>query len=372
MDTGTDAGPDLADAAIIDDASDPADATRDSADPNPLNHPTMAEVRAVLEAELLRSGDPGGVIAVSIGDEVVIEAAAGVLRAGGSPVVTSAHFQAGSVTKMFTAALIMKLVEDGTLTLTDSIDRWTSVQIAAPHTVSSQTLDLLLSHRAGHPNAAPEDELFALPCEPGRAGSVVIMQRLDPQMLEGAPASGWSYSNHGFNLAGFVAQEAAGRYFADLMRQEIFLPTGMMNATFDEATADMRAEGHTDGVPLDFGPEAPCGYFDPAGAVTSLPVGDLVRFGMLIANTGGPALSTESAVVMRTARSPAYGIEYGYGTFIRTLHGEVAVGHPGDTYGFVAHLETIPAHRIAVAVMFNGDRADPTQVADDVLGLYLN
>jgi len=334
-----------------------------------------AEVVSVLEAELFRSGDPGGVIAVAYEDEILIAAAAGLAVVGGPPATVDMHFQAGSVTKMFTAALIMKLVEEGTLNTEDSIGLWTDlVQIGAPYDVSSQTLDLLLSHRAGHPNAAPEGPLFAEPCEPGRAGTRAIMQRLNPEQLDDAPGSQWSYSNHGYNLAGFVAQEAAGVYFADLMNQKIFEPAGMLTATFDESLASYRATGHFDGSPLDYPPEPPCGYFDPAGAVMALTITDMIRFAMVLTNDGMGVLEPESVQAMMTPRSAAYGssTQYGYGLFIRELHGATVVGHPGSTWGYVAHVETVPSRKLAVAVMLNGDRADPTQIAEDVVGLYLN
>ena len=375
LDGGSDASNDVASSDARNDV--PNDAANDV--PNVdggeelLNEVAPDQVIQALARRLGPSTDPGGVIAVSIGDEIVVEAPAGTLEVGGAPVTLDAHFQAGSVTKMFTAALILALVEDGTLTLNDPINTWSDlVELASPHDASSQTLDLLLSHRSGHANAAPEDLLFSLPCEAGREGSQATMRRLNPQSLEFAPATLWSYSNHGFNVAGFIAQEAAGVYFAELMRQKIFAPLRMTTASFDESSASLRALGHVDGAPLDFPPEPPCGYFDPSGAVTSLRIHDLILFGQMLASGGGDVLAPESFETMVTPRSPAYGIEYGYGVFLRTLHGASAVGHPGSTYGYAAHLETVPEHRLAVAVMVNGDRVDPSAIAEEVLALYLS
>ena len=112
------------------------------------------------------------------------------------------------------------------------------------------------------------------------------------------------------------------------------------------------------------------GYFDPAGAVLALTINDMIRFAMILTNQGNGVLSPASVTEMTSAHVSTGRASYGYGLFIDTVGGEPAVGHSGSTYGFTAHIETLPQRGLAVAVMVNGDRADPTRVAHQALALY--
>src|SRR4029079_11332307 len=139
------------------------------------------------------------------------------------PVTPDTIFQSGSVGKQFAAAAIMTLVDDGKLSLDDSIAKfWPE----APAWWRPVTVRQLLTHTSGMGNFEPSvgidyrkdytDDEFAK-----------LALGLKPEF---APGSRWSYSNPGYVLLGCIIGKVTGQHYGELLRDRIFGPLGMKTA----------------------------------------------------------------------------------------------------------------------------------------------
>jgi CubicO group peptidase (beta-lactamase class C family) len=162
------------------------------------------------------------------------------VRANGRPekVAVDDVWHLGSCTKSMTAALIALLVESGKL-------RWeTPLEQLLPECAATMdakyrqvTLELLLKHRAGVPNDAQRDGLWASFRDPGRHETPVEQRaRMARTILAWppvhAPATKYLYSNFGTSIAGHVAEVATGKPYEQLMKELLFDPLGMKSAGF--------------------------------------------------------------------------------------------------------------------------------------------
>jgi hypothetical protein len=186
------------------------------------------------------------------------------------------------------------------------------------------------------------------------------------------PGQKMIYANDAYGLLGYLAGQAAGRDFAELARDELFLPLGMTSSSFRRTPEldALRARGYG-GF---FGGDAPVpapypSVVGPAGSLVTTPR-DLTRFARMV--LGGGEL--EGARVLRAetlgemlrlqARShPEHDEGYGLGFLVRERNGRKQVWHDGDLPGVAARLAILPAEHAAVAVVANKNDHDPVNRA---------
>ena len=182
--------------------------------------------------ELHESNTPGAAVAVVSGDRIVYVKGLGVSNVEtGTPVEPEMLFRTGSVGKMFTAALLTSLAEEGKIKLDEPIGKY--VRGLSPK-LSQVTSHQMLSGTAGlidgEPLYGPQDE--------SALAKTVRSWNDDIFFLE--PGRLYSYSNLGFIIAGMVAEEIGGKRYADLMSECIFAPLGMKSTTFRPTMAGVR------------------------------------------------------------------------------------------------------------------------------------
>jgi CubicO group peptidase (beta-lactamase class C family) len=175
------------------------------------------------------------------------------VRANGHPEQVEAGdvWHLGSCTKSMTATLIALLVESGKLAWETPLEQLLPDCAA---TMDSQykkvTLELLLKHRAGVPNDASRDGLWASFRDPKRHETPTEQRaRMAKSILSWppvhAPATEYMYSNFGVSIAGHVAEVATGKPYEQLMRELLFEPLGMKSAGFG-APGRVSAAGKVD------------------------------------------------------------------------------------------------------------------------------
>jgi CubicO group peptidase (beta-lactamase class C family) len=325
-------------------------------------------------------GVPGAAVAVVRGDSVIYARGFGVASSDSAlPVTPDMLFQAGSATKMLTAALIATLASQRTLRLDAPIGRYVSGLAPA---LARVTAHQLLSHSAGI-----RDEEAASGSHDESALASYARTWTDAYAIL-PPGIVFSYSNPGYALAGLVAQEAAGRPFADLVREHVLAPVGMDRTTYRPASrkATGIAVGHSPppGAPPNaearpVRPHANDTRFWPAGyAFTS--ARDLARFAIALMNGGRigdrQALPTETVTSAFTRHIEVPNVfqhaGYGYGLFLGPYRGEPSAWHDGQMPGFGALIRLLPDRRLGVIVLLNrsGVRSDAiVDAAFDALGV---
>lgn len=280
-------------------------------------------------------------------------------------------FQVGSVSKPFTATLVMALVEDGKLDLDEPVVTYVpNFRLGSRDAAQRITLRHLLSHQGGFWGDWFED--FGL-------GDDATERFCDeywrlPQLY--APGDMWAYNNCGYILAGYTASRAAGKNF-DAAIKEFILDPLTMDHTFlsaADAIAYPVAVGHTNSG--EDGAARVARQFlrprarNPAGGVLAS-VEDILTFADLHLGRRSEVLSSSSIAAMREPLVSTFetGAAWGLGFKIQEASGGALVGHGGATNGFRAQLEMAPDSGFGVAVLTNSDSGSrlSTEVVDWVL-----
>ena len=275
----------------------------------------------------------------------------------------------GSISKSFTAVLMMELVERGLIGLDDPVaDHLPEIldlkdPPADPATI---TFRQLASHTAG------------LEREPGLEGAASgPIQRWEEKVLASIPTTGfltppgteYSYSNIGFGMLGLALSRAADQPFMELVERLIFGPLGMDDSFFvlqdpdhiarmsvgysrSRETSDGSAERATR---EHFGR----GYKVPNGGVYST-VADLATFAAAVmGRTPARILGPESRRELLTPQPPAE--EYGLGFSVREVEGVELAGHGGSVAGYQAYLVFDPGSGLGVAVLKTTGYSPPAE-----------
>jgi CubicO group peptidase (beta-lactamase class C family) len=297
---------------------------------------------------------PGAVLAVQATGQV-FEIAAGVLdRATGAPVTTDAVFEIGSITKVWTAALVMSLVESGRLSLDDLVLRHLpELRLQDDAAARALTVRHLLNHTSGlpgdwFPDTGDDDDCL------GRLVGLLASVPLTHPV--GALTS---YSNAALSVAGRVVERVLGRTWDQAMRERVIAPLKLRRSfTSDCETPGPGAVGHA-------GPDAGDGLArlpracGPAGLVRAT-AADVLRFGReFLDGDGTGLLNAESVRAMTTSSSwlPAptsTASAFGLGWGISEWEGQPVLAHDGGTIGQAAALRVIPGEGVVIALVTNG------------------
>ncbi|MEV4754351.1 serine hydrolase domain-containing protein [Micromonospora sp. NPDC049559] len=340
---------------------------------------TMTEVggwlRERLPALLAEHGVPGAAVAVSLDGELA-EYATGVLNtATGVAATTDSLFQIGSITKVWTATLLMQLVDDGLLDLDAPVRRYLpDFRLADEAAAAAITTRQLLSHTAGF-----EGDLFT---DTGRGDDCVekyVATLADTAQLF-PPGEMFSYNNAGYCVLGRVVEVLRGKAYDDCLRQHLFAPLGLAHAAADayEAILHRAAVGHLRTAPDADPRPAPVWALArsnaPAGAMLATSPRDLLTFvGMHLAGGVAPdgtaLLRAGTATAMRRPQVTVpdvglMGSAWGLGWELFEWSGRAVVGHDGGTVGQSAFLRAVPDRNLAIALLTNG--GNPVAVYDEV------
>lgn len=286
-----------------------------------------------------------GSVLVAQGDQVIFNKAYGFADAGWNiPNGTDTEFDIGSLTKQFTAALVLLLQEDGRLSLSDPVGKFLP---DAPPAWRQITIAQLLGHTSGIPDLWSDQGFDAWSMSPRTPADIVAYFRDKPLQFE--PGSQYRYSSTGYIVVGLILEKASGRPYGDLLRDRIFQPLGMTHSGLDADSLILkkRARGYTisNGKLVQERPMSMSVGWS-AGAIYST-TGDLLRWEQGL--YGGKLLSTASLKAMTTPGKGGYGL----GINVNLVDGETIYRHLGAFQGFNATLSYLPSKRIAVIVLGN-------------------
>ena len=318
-----------------------AAAPRRRAAPHPA--PPVAPAAIVTAARqtteaAMAAGIPAVQIAVSHRGGIIYSEAFGMMdRESGTAATPRSVLQTGSLTKQFTAALILRLAERGALTLDDRIDKYVPELDLGGATI---TLRHLLTHTSG---------VKGLPLNPfSPVTREQVIQSINGQPLEFTPGSAYSYSNYGYRLLGYAIESITGRSYSDLVQSEFVLPLGLIDTGVCGTYNLPLPEGY--GVLQGTWKRMQPLHMSVAFAAGSLcsTASDLARWAHLLAT--GRVILPASYTAMTT---PSPVAPYGLGLGLVTLQGHPGVSHVGGIDGFLGFLLYFPDKDIGVAVLTN-------------------
>jgi D-alanyl-D-alanine carboxypeptidase len=334
--------------------------------------PAAADYARSLE-EAYPADGPGGAAIVVKDGEVVFRAARGMADLEMGISLEPDHvFRLGSITKQFTAAAILKLADEGTLSVDDEITHHLPDYPTQGHTI---TIEHLLTHTSG---------IFSYTNIPGyMAGPEIradltteeLIEVFDDLPMQFAPGTRWEYSNSAYVLLGAIIEKVSGQSYADYVREHLFEPLGMEYSHYGgQQIIPGRVRGYVEGPGgIVNAPFLSMTQPHAAGSLLST-VDDLARWNAAL--FGGDVISDASLQRMTSefTLSDGEGTGYGYGLAIGTFRGERMISHGGGIHGFVTHGIWLPDSGVYVAVLCNNpsNRVSPeflaTALAAEAIG----
>jgi CubicO group peptidase (beta-lactamase class C family) len=315
----------------------------------------FSELNKLVPTELKERNTPGAVIEIVMGDRVVYQKAFGVANIEtNAPMETQMLFRLGSTTKMFTAAALVSLANQGKIKLDEPIGN--RVQ-GLSQKISQATPNYLLSNSAGVRDfAAPfisnDDEALAK-----------MVHAWKDDIFFADQGEVYSYSSAGFWLSGLVVEELSGKPYADAMTEILFKPLGMERTTLRPLLAMTyplaTAHAIENGKPTIVRPFFNNVAMWPAGSIFSN-ANDLSRWVIAFMNDGkleGKQVLPDSLPAqMATPHIPVPGETdsfYAYGLTAFKYRGLQFVGHGGFSRGYGSMIQMVPARKFAVIVLTN-------------------
>ncbi|MDX6362923.1 MAG: hypothetical protein QOC85_1933, partial [Streptomyces sp.] len=260
------------------------------------------------------------------------------------------QYRIGSITKTFTAVLVLRLRDEGVLDLGDPLEKHLPGTGAGEVTIAE-----LLAHTGGLAAESPAPWWERTP------GSLrpELADVLGDQPFRHPVGRRHHYSNPGYTLLGALVEELRGAPWEQVLRREVLEPLGL------DRTSGQPQAPHAGGwavhpwadVMLPE-PSEDLGRMAPAGQLWST-AKDLARFAVFLARGDGRVLSAESVREMRTPAAPAEaedvaaGSAYGLGLQIQHRDGRILVGHSGSLPGFLANLTISVEDDLAAVVLSN-------------------
>lgn len=270
-------------------------------------------------------------------------------------------YQYGSVTKQFTAALVMYLQEKGKLSIGDKLSKYFPDLPFA----DSVTIYHLLTHTSGIYNYTRNaDFMMHDAVKPITQEKALALFRDHP--LEFKPGTQFSYSNSGYMLLGYIIEKASGLPYEKLMRQVILQPLGMRTAGFDFAHngSPDRTSGYNfiDGDKGDKAGIVDSSVSYAAGALYGS-VKDLYAWHRALER--GALLSAASWKQIYTP----FLSKYGFGWGIDSLYGRQVIQHNGGIFGYTSTIKRFPQEDVVVIVLANNSSPRIEEMANNLAAI---
>lgn len=332
--------------------------------------PALAAALGQILDQTVASGKiPGAVLAVSIPGQGTWAGARGLAdREGGVALAPDTPFSIASISKLFVATVALQLVQEGWLSLDQTVEQWLPGLIPHGDRVSVRHL---MNHTSGLPDYL--DEAFAESALADR-GRVWAPRELVSSALERraiTPVGRWRYSNTNYVVLGLIVEQVTHNSLARELHQRIIDPLGLSH-TFvapDDPLPAKLTHGYEGRRDETMGRAMSFAW--GAGNITSS-AEDLVRFaGALF---GGALLEPEALATMRTfAGTRGWDppdLAYGLGMMrqmLRAAQPAEAQGHSGALIGYRTALWYLPGSGATIGIALNQMTAEPDRVAASVL-----
>jgi D-alanyl-D-alanine carboxypeptidase len=365
----------------------PSGSPQPTTPPGHPSPPMLAVLDAHLESVRALYGIPGVSATILFRDGTRWTGAAGLADVGAViPVRPGTPFAIASISKTFTAALILQLVAEGRLALADSaaarlagtagagIDRRITIAQLPDH--PSGLRDFFLNPKIEPAFAADPDARWSA----AQALSYVL-----PPIAQ--PATRFFYSNTNYLLLGLIAEKIGGRPLGTLLRERYFGPLGLVTTSFQAlerpylplarpyrfegpspTEAPTLLPGGTDAVPFRAAVTASGGAGSIAASSTDIATWARALYGGTLL---GPTMT--AVMVADAARATAVDprLPYGFGVSTLPIDGHESLGHSGRYLGARGVVRHFPLNGLTIAVLTNQSRTDPGLVLVDLLRLAL-
>ena len=324
---------------------------------------TLDDFQKAVTSELQKTHTPGAGVALISKGELLWCGGFGLADiASKRPIACDTEFRVGSISKTFVALALLKLQEEGKISLEARLhDLAPEIPLNNPwESTHPVRVVNLLEHTAGFDDMETAEVYNAH--DPYDYPLLKVFQRFrEPQNVRWPPDTRSSYSNPGYGIAGYLIEKVTGQPYDKYIRETFFQPLGMANADyrFTDANKPLLASGY-DGhsqTPVGY----PFIYLRPAGDLKASP-GELAKLVQFLLRRGKSTdtqlLSPDSISRMelpKTALAAQHGLRLGYGlaNYTDVSGGVITHGHDGGIDGFISTYRYMPEQNWGYVVLLN-------------------
>lgn len=313
-----------------------------------------------LMAQSYAAGGPGASVVISEGGRIVYQAQRGMADiAAKRPITPATVFRIGSITKQFSAAVVLQLAAEGKLKLSDPLSKY----LPAYPNAAAITVEQLLNHTSGIQSytgipgwmvEAKTDKAYT---------TEQLIAEFKDQPAPAKPGEKFDYNNSGYVLVGALIEAVTGNRWSDEVVARIAKPLGLATVRdgIQEASVKRMATGYTSG---ENGPEL----------ARKIHMSVPAAAGALIAKAGDLALWANALHHGKVVPAPYYARmiapttlaggsveQYGFGIEPERFRGGAAIGHGGGIFGFASDSLYVPERDLFIAILTNSDSADVSQ-----------
>jgi CubicO group peptidase (beta-lactamase class C family) len=331
----------------------------------------LARVDSVVLAELARTRTPGMSVAIQRGNDIILARGYGLANVELSvPASAETVYRIGSITKQFTAAAILQLVDAGRLRLDDELTKFLPDY---PVQGKKITIHHLLTHTSGiksYTSLGPKFWNEAARLELPDSQLVALFQN---EPFDFAPGEKWAYNNSGYYLLGMIIEKASGMPYRQYLKEKLLGPLGLRSTSYCDNRPIMphRASGYEvrNGALEN---DDPIGMSTPgaAGAMCST-VLDLLAWRQALFNHQVVSAASLQRMITPARLNNDSVTSYAYGLGIGKLESHRSISHGGGINGFITHLGYLPDDSLTVVVLGNLGRAPSGRVAEAISRLLL-
>ncbi|HEX8669045.1 MAG TPA: serine hydrolase [Allosphingosinicella sp.] len=331
-----------------------------------------ARADAVL-AEAYPADGPGVAVVVMDDGKIVYSAGRGLADIEAkTPISPDTLFRMGSITKQFSAATLLQLVDEGKVSLSDPLSKFLP---GFPKPAADATVAQLLNHTAGvQPYTGIPGWMVEENTSRARTTEEMIALFRDLPVLS-KPGEQWMYNNSGYVLVGAVIEKVTGKPWYEAVAERIARPLGLATIRYGVGaeTDPGMAVGYTirDGAPA---PAQKIHMSVPhaAGALVGT-VGDLAKWAQALHHGKVVRAGTYAQMIAPTRLPDGRTEPYGFGLGLSKIRKRGVIGHSGGIFGFTTDSAYLPQEDMFVAVFANSDApaTNPGVVMQRLAGLAL-
>lgn len=307
-----------------------------------------------------------GSLTIARDGDVLYTRAIGYSRIDGTekkPLTAANRFRIGSITKMFTATMILQFVEEGKLKLIDPLDRF----FPQVPNAGKITIVQILGHRSGIPNVKRDqnsrENVHTTPITKDEVLALIAKATPDFE-----PGTRNSYSNSGYFILGLILEKISGKSYEEVLREKITSKIGLSDTYTATGNIDVNKNEaltyYNLGGDWKQGGETHPSVFFGAGHIISTS-NDLARF--IQALFDGKIVSKESVELMKTMQN-----DEGLGMMPFTFAGKAFYGHTGGGDNYGAWLSYEPEEKLAVAYTTNAKVYPVDNIVRGLIDIYYN
>jgi CubicO group peptidase (beta-lactamase class C family) len=308
------------------------------------------KVDELVRERMASSKTPGVTVGIIVDGKATISAYGLADVENGVPAKPDTVYEIGSITKQFTATMVMQLIEEGKIKLEDRV---ASILPDTPPTWKDVTVKHLLNHTSGIPSytSLPAFDTFMVQSGAQRD----LLKLVSGLPLDFEPGDKWSYNNTGYYLLGLILEKVTGKTYRQALRERITAPLGMLATDLYPASEIVPKRSR--GYQLGGGKLENAQYIDmmwpyAAGSILST-VPDLVKWDAaqgsdkLLKPDSWKQLWTPTVLNDKTTNP------YGFGWALARVPGSVLIEHNGGIPGFSTQINRYPDKKVTVIVLTN-------------------